>query len=160
MQHYLFFIAPVHLYWKRTHKAMDMNISLELVDNGYGLQAKSGEHTMMLDAAQEIGGSDQGMRPLSLMLISLAGCSSMDILYVLRKGRHQVHSYKAQVHATRREEHPRIFNGITLQIEVATSAPDAVLERAAELARTKYCSAFAILEASGPVELKVVRSEE
>jgi uncharacterized OsmC-like protein len=42
-------------------------------------------------------------------------------------------------------------------ITVDTDAPDTVLERAVKLTREKYCSVYAVLEASSPVTLKLVR---
>ena len=60
--------------------------------------------------------------------------------------------------ASRREEMPRIFDSVELVITVDTDASDAVLERAVELTKTKYCSAFAVLEASVKVGLKLQRA--
>jgi uncharacterized OsmC-like protein len=53
---------------------------------------------------------------------------------------------------------PRIFDSVELVITVDTDASDAVLERAVELTKTKYCSAFAVLEASVKVGLKLQRA--
>jgi putative redox protein len=94
---------------------------------------------------------------MQLMLISRAGCSAIDILHILKKGKHAVHSYEAEVVAERREELPRIFSNVQMVIRVDTDASDSILERAAKLTREKYCSAYAILEGSGPVELILTR---
>ncbi|MEY2963096.1 MAG: hypothetical protein RL754_357 [Bacteroidota bacterium] len=134
-----------------------MEIYLERFDDAFGLKATAGNHELILDSDPKIGGGDQGFRPMHLMLVSLAGCSAMDIIHILRKGKHEIRHYSAHVEASRREELPRIFNGITMVITVDTDASDAVLERAAKLTKEKYCSAFAVLEASGPVELVLKR---
>lgn len=134
-----------------------MKVSLERIDDGFGMKAKAGRHELFLDTAQEAGGNDQGFRPMELMLISLAGCSAIDIIHILKKGRHEIRGYSSEVAASRREEMPRIFDSITLVITVDTDASDRVLERAVELTKEKYCSAFAVLEASGPVELQLKR---
>ena len=134
-----------------------MKITLERFDENFGFKARAGNHEMILDTATEIGGNDQGFRPMELMLISLAGCSAIDIVHILKKGKHAIHSYAAEVEAERRDELPRIFSSIGMVITVDTDAPDTVLERAAALTKEKYCSAFAVLEASAPVTLKLVR---
>ncbi len=134
-----------------------MKITLERFDENFGFKARAGNHEIILDTAAEIGGKDQGFRPMELMLISLAGCSAIDIVHILNKGKHTIHSYSAEVQAERREELPRIFSEVSLVITVDTDAPDAVLERAVKLTKEKYCSAFAVLEASAPVTLKLVR---
>ena len=134
-----------------------MKITLKRFDENFGFKARAGNHEMILDTATEIGGNDQGFRPMELMLISLAGCSAIDIVHILKKGKHAIHSYAAEVEAERRDELPRIFSSIGMVITVDTDAPDTVLERAAALTKEKYCSAFAVLEASAPVTLKLVR---
>tara|TARA_Y100000385_G_C12657687_1_gene452331 strand:+ start:162 stop:575 length:414 start_codon:yes stop_codon:yes gene_type:complete len=134
-----------------------LKITLERFDKNFGFTARAGNHEMILDTATEIGGNDQGFRPMELMLISLAGCSAIDIVHILKKGKHAIHSYTAEVEAERRDELPRIFSSINMIITVDTDAPDTVLERAAALTKEKYCSAFAVLEASSPVTLNLVR---
>lgn len=135
-----------------------MKISLERTDNNFGMKATAGHHEIMLDSSpKEEGGSNKGATPMQLMLIALAGCSTIDIVHILRKGRYEITSYASEVVATRREEMPRIFNEITLVITLETDAPDEVLNRAIVLTKTKYCSAFAVLEASCPVEISVNR---
>ena len=117
-----------------------MKISLERTDNNFGMKAKAGNHEILLDSQEEGGAS-----PMQLMLISLAGCSTIDLIHILRKGRYEITSYASEVIATRREEMPRIFNAITLLITLETDAPDEVLNRAIALTKTKYCSALAVL---------------
>jgi uncharacterized OsmC-like protein len=134
-----------------------MKITLERFDENFGFKARAGNHEMILDTAVEIGGNDQGFRPMELMLVSLAGCSAIDIIHILNKGKHAIRSYTATVEAERRDELPRIFSTIDMIITVDTDAPDTVLERAVKLTKEKYCSVYAVLEASSPVTLKLVR---
>ena len=135
-----------------------MKISLERTDNNFGMKATAGNHEILLDSSQEEeGAGNTGATPMQLMLISLAGCSAIDLIHILRKSRYEITSYASEVIATRREEMPRIFNAITLLITLETDAPDEVLNRAIALTKTKYCSAFAVLEASCPVEISVIR---
>ena len=134
-----------------------MKITLERFDENFGFKARAGNHEMILDTAAEIGGNDQGFRPMELMLISLAGCSAIDIVHILNKGKHAIRSYTATVEAERSDELTRIFSTIDMIITVDTDAPDTVLERAVKLTREKYCSVYAVLEASSPVTLKLVR---
>tara|TARA_Y100000385_G_scaffold291876_1_gene373453 strand:- start:2371 stop:2778 length:408 start_codon:yes stop_codon:yes gene_type:complete len=134
-----------------------VKINLERIDSGYGMLAKAGSHQVYLDNSEEFGGKDIGFRPMQLMLISLAGCSAIDIIYILEKGRYTIRNYSSEVRAARREEMPKIFEKIELIITVDTDASDEVLARALQLTKTKYCSAFAVLEASAAVNLSVVR---
>ena len=135
-----------------------MKITLERFDDAFGFKATAGQHEMTLDTTEDFGGHDQGFRPMQLMLISLAGCSAIDIVHILKKGKHFIRDYRAEVSATRRETLPKIFSKIEMTITVETDASDEVLERAAQLTREKYCSAYAVLEASSPVEFILKRA--
>ena len=135
-----------------------MKITLERFDDAFGFKATAGQHEMILDTSEDFGGHDQGFRPMQLMLISLAGCSAIDIVHISMKGKHSISDYSAEVNATRRAILPKIFSKIEMTITVDTDASDKVLERAARLTREKYCSAYAVLEASGPVELILKRA--
>lgn len=134
-----------------------MKITLDRFDDAFGFKARAGNHELILDSDPKIGGSDQGFRPMHLMLVSLAGCSAMDIVHMLRKGKHDIRSYSATVEAERREALPRIFSKVVMEISLNTDASDKVIDRAVTLTKEKYCSAFAILEASSPVEIRVKR---
>ena len=136
-----------------------MKVKLQRTDKGFGMLAKAGNHELRLDTAEDFGGQDNGFRPMELLLISLAGCSAIDIIHILRQGRHEIHSYDSEVIASRREEMPRIFDRIELLITIETDASDAALDRAVELTKVKYCSVLAVLEASAPVDLKLVRKK-
>ena len=58
-----------------------------------------------LGASEAVGGANDGFRPLELMLVSLAGCTAMDVLSILRKKRQEVTDFKVSVDADRSDEH-------------------------------------------------------
>ena len=135
-----------------------MKINLDRIDSGFGMLAKAGNHQVYLDNSEDFGGQDIGFRPMQLMLISLAGCSAIDIITILEKGRFSILNYSSEVRAVRREEMPKTFEKIDLIITIDTDATDDAMDRAVELTKTKYCSAFAVLEATSSIELTIVRA--
>ena len=60
-----------------------MKIHLDRIDSGFAMLAKAGNHQVYLDNSEDFGGQDIGFRPMQLMLISLAGCSAIDIITIL-----------------------------------------------------------------------------
>jgi putative redox protein len=99
----------------------------------------SGHHVMM-DALPAVGGEDQGSRPKELMLASLAGCSGMDVVSILKKMRVEITGLNIRVEADVTEEHPKHyekmhviyeFTGQNLQMEQ--------LKKAVELSQDRYC---------------------
>ncbi len=99
----------------------------------------SGHHVLM-DAVPAVGGEDKGSRPKELMLASLAGCSGMDVVSILKKMRVEFTGLDIRVEAGMTEEHPKhydkmhviyTFTGNDLQMEQ--------LKKAVELSQERYC---------------------
>jgi putative redox protein len=113
-----------------------------------------------LGTSPESGGDDDGMRPMELLLVGLAGCTAMDVISILAKKRQDVKSFEVKVNASRADEHPRIFKDIQLEFIVKGHAIDpAAVERAVELSATKYCSAQAVIARSANITHKITVEE-
>lgn len=118
-------------------------------------------HTLTLDAAPEVGGANKGFRPMELMALSLAGCTAMDVISILRKKRQEVTGFEVQVHAERAKEHPHVFTDIQVTYVVRGRNIDpAAVERAIQLSEEKYCPAQAMLRKAAPIALKYEIVEE
>lgn len=106
----------------------------------------SNEHSIPLDASPRVGGHEMGVRPMELMLTSLAGCTAMDVLSILRKKRQEITGFEVQVEGTRQDEHPKVYTEIWVRFSITGVDVDPVaVERAIELSRDKYCAAAATL---------------
>ncbi|MCS6827675.1 MAG: OsmC family protein [Caldilinea sp.] len=118
-------------------------------------------HTLTLDAAPEVGGANKGFRPMELMALSLAGCTAMDVISILRKKRQEVTGFEVQVHAERAKEHPHVFTDIEVTYVVRGRNIDpAAVERAIQLSEEKYCPAQAMLRKAASIVLKYEIIEE
>lgn len=106
-------------------------------------------HKITVDTEKEFGGSDQGFRPLELMLVSLAGCMGMDIVSILKKKGGKIDNFVIEASGTRAEEHPHKYTKMTLKFKCEGVYKREDLLRSFELSRDKYCSAVATLS-SGP----------
>ncbi len=114
-----------------------------------------------LGADQDLGGDNDGFRPLELMAISLAGCTAMDVISILKKKRQDVTDFEVRIDSDRAEQHPRVFTHATIEYLVTGHDVDekAVL-RAIELSAERYCSAQAMLTQVFPMELRYQIFEE
>jgi putative redox protein len=109
-----------------------------------------------LGTSKDGGGADDGLRPMELLAIGLAGCTAMDVISILEKKKQVVTDFEVLVHAERAEEHPRIFT--LMQIEYIVTGPQidpAAVARAVELSETKYCSVLAMLNKAAKIEHKI-----
>jgi putative redox protein len=102
----------------------------------------------------EVGGANDGFRPLELMAVSLAGCTAMDVISILTKKKQQVTAFKVKVHAEQAQEFPKVFTQAVITYLVTGHAVDEVaVLRAIELSATKYCPVQAMLGRVVPMEL-------
>ena len=101
-----------------------------------------------------VGGSDDGFRPMELMAISLAGCTAMDVISILRKKQQAVTAFDVQVQADQQTDHPHVFTKARILYKVSgRHVEEAAVVRALELSATKYCPAQAMLSKVFPIEL-------
>ena len=106
-------------------------------------------HWVVVDNSIEDGGSASATSPKELLLISLAACTSSDVLPILKKKRSPVQAFELHAKANEREEFPRIFTDIHLEyIFYGDGIKEKDVEHAIELSRTKYCSVSAMLSAA------------
>jgi putative redox protein len=109
-------------------------------------------HWVILDTKTEVGGHNGGTTPKELVLIGLAGCTSMDVIPILKKKRSPIVSYECNIKAVEREEHPKIFTEIHIEyIFYGDGIKAEDVERAIELSTTKYCSVSAMLSATAKI---------
>jgi putative redox protein len=102
--------------------------------------------SLTMDSAPEHGGQNRGFRPMELMLVSLAGCTAMDVISILKKKRQDVTALEVRVKARRANQHPRVYTEIEVDYLITGRGVDAAaVERAIELSETKYCPAQATL---------------
>lgn len=114
----------------------------------------SGEFEVPLGASEDVGGDDDGFRPMQLIAIGLAGCTAMDVISVLTKKRQKVDSFKVRVTAKQESEHPRIFTQFKIEyLLTGENIDETTVQRAIELSETKYCPAQAMFHQIVPIEL-------
>lgn len=111
--------------------------------------------TVPLGAKAGVGGADDGFRPIELMAVSLAGCTAMDVISILRKKRQDVTGFDVRVQAERADEHPRVLTSAVILYEVrGRGIKEAAVRRAIELSALGYCPAQAMLSQVMPMRLE------
>ena len=100
-------------------------------------RATSGSNSLLID-----GDSLAGPSPVQLMVFALASCMSIDLVDILRRGRHSVTACRSSIHAERASEAPRRVLSVTLHFVVEGHVPARAIERAISLSRNKYCSVW------------------
>lgn len=116
-------------------------------------KAESG-FTVPLGSTPDVGGDNDGFRPMELMALSLAGCTAMDVISILSKKRQAVSDFRVAVKTERADEHPKAFTHATIEYHVSgQGVQEDALVRAIELSATRYCPAQAMLKQVFPIDL-------
>ncbi len=104
-------------------------------------------HRFMLDAKPKVGGEDKGPRPMEVLLISLAGCTGMDVASILAKKRVNLQSMTVKVNAEQAPQHPKYFTKIDVEFNFeGKDIKEEDVKRAIELSKDKYCSVSVMLK--------------
>jgi putative redox protein len=112
-------------------------------------EAGSG-HVVVMDGPPDHGGRNLGVRPMETLLIGLGGCTSFDVMSILRKSRQAVESCEAFLDAERADEDPKVFTKIRIRFVIkGRGLKEAQVKRAVELSAEKYCSASIMLGRAG-----------
>jgi putative redox protein len=85
------------------------------------------------------------MRPMELLLSSVASCSAMDVLHILRKQKEPLEHLTVDIVGVRPEAPISPFTRMKLVFVARGNVNPQKLERAVSLAVEKYCSARATL---------------
>jgi putative redox protein len=103
-------------------------------------------HSLIMDGPEESGGHGTGMRPMELLLLGLGGCTSFDVVEMLKKSRQNIDDCVVEISAERSETVPKVFTHIHIHfIITGDNVKDSQVKRAITLSAEKYCSASLML---------------
>jgi putative redox protein len=103
-------------------------------------------HAVLMDGAPAAGGRNLGPRPMEMLLLGAGGCTSFDVISILKKSRQAVADCYVELNAERAEEDPKVFTKIHMHFVVTgKDIKPEVVERAIKLSAEKYCSASIML---------------
>lgn len=91
-------------------------------------------------------GAPRAASPMELLLMSLAGCTAMDVVWILQKKRVTLDDFWVDIEAEKTEEHPKVYSSIHLKfVFEGKGLKPKDLEQAVSLSAEKYCSVGAMV---------------
>ncbi len=97
-------------------------------------------------------GGEPGVSPMELLLLSLAGCSGMDVVSILTKKRQPPHDFQVRVRGKRAPRHPKLYTEIEVEYLIwGEGIEPKSVEQAIMLSKEIYCSVSAMLAASAKI---------
>ncbi len=128
-------------------------IELSRASDTFHLEAvnESG-NTIHMDASPDIGGTNKGMRPMQLLLAAMGGCSSVDVINILRKQKQELKDIKITVTGEREKEAvPALYTEVHAHFKLYGDLDKDKVQKAVSLSVEKYCSVAKTLEATAKV---------
>lgn len=115
--------------------------------DGMSFIAETGSgHLLGMDGAPEGGGRNLAPRPMELVLAGTAGCTTYDVILILKRSRQDVRDCDVKISAERADTDPKVFTKIQMHFIVSgKDLKPEVVERAIKLSAEKYCSASIML---------------
>jgi len=139
-----------------------MQVKVKWIDGVSFVGESESGHAVVLDGAPENGGRNIGMRPMEMLLIGMGGCTSFDVVAILKKARQPIVHCVAEIEATRADTVPKVFTKIHVHFVLTGTGLNPVqVERAVKLSAEKYCSASIMLSQACPIshDFKIVEPE-
>ena len=137
-----------------------MKISLKRINENYLFETvnERGNIVLLDNKSDE---EPKGASPMDLLLRAIAGCSSIDIVMILRKQNHELDDLQVEVDGYREDGAiPNVFKKIHLDFILKGDVPAAKVERAVKLSMDKYCSVSKMLEKAAEISYSVSLNSE
>lgn len=127
-----------------------MKATVKWTDGAMFVGESGSGHAVVMDGAPDLGGRNLGPRPMEMLLIGTGGCSTYDVMSMLKKARQQVVDCRVEIEAERADAVPAVFTRIHMHFVVTgVDLKESRVQRAVELSAEKYCSASIMLGAAG-----------
>ncbi len=129
-----------------------MKARVKWLDNMSFVGESGSGHSIVMDGPPEAGGRDLGIRPMEMLLLGVGGCSSFDVVSILKKSRQAISDCEVAITAERADSEPKVFTKIHLHFLVTgTDLSKKRVETAVSLSAEKYCSASIMLAETADV---------
>lgn len=107
---------------------------------------------LIMDGSSDVGGVNGGLRPMQLLLAGIGGCSTIDVIEILKKQKQPLEDIKVDVEGGRDDnEVPSLFKFIHLHFILKGNLETDKVERAINLSMEKYCSVAKTLEKTATI---------
>ncbi|MGB1452394.1 MAG: OsmC family protein [Crocinitomicaceae bacterium] len=134
-----------------------MNMQIKRIDEPYVFEfSDSNGNSMIMDSSADLEGQNRGMTPMQVLLGSLMGCMSIDIILVLKKQKISPKNYKVEAITKKREGVPTPYEKIHFVVSIDEDIDRKRIHRAISLSLEKYCSVRACLKDDIDITFEIV----
>jgi putative redox protein len=130
-----------------------MKVELTRKNQAFHLQAENDTGNIIeMDGSPAIGGENKGFRPMQLLLAALGGCSTIDIVNILKKQRQDLQDIKISVEGEREAGvEPSLWHDIHVHYTLKGILDEEKVRKAIDLSMLKLCSVAKTLEKTAKI---------
>jgi putative redox protein len=130
-----------------------IKIEVNRLNDGYHMEAVNEQGNVVhMDASPDIGGTNKGMRPMQMLLAAMGGCSSIDVISILKKQRQELKDIKVTVTGEREKDAvPSLYTDVHAHFRLYGDLDPDKAEKAIALSVEKYCSVAKTLEKNAKI---------
>lgn len=134
-----------------------IKIELNRLNDAYHFEAINEQgNKVHMDASPDIGGTNQGMRPMQMLLAAMGGCSSIDVVSILKKQKQDLKDIKVTVTGEREKDAiPSLYTEVHAHFRLFGNLDKDKANKAVSLSIEKYCSVAKTLEAKAKITYSV-----
>jgi uncharacterized OsmC-like protein len=128
-------------------------VTLHRVNDAYHFEARNATNAVLhMDGTPDIGGQNKGLRPVETLVAALGGCSSIDVILILKKQKQHIDSFDVELEYERAEDkEPKVITHINLKFIIKGKVDKDKLERAIQLSLDKYCTVAKMIEKTAKI---------
>ncbi len=126
---------------------------MDRIDDHMNFEAKNvNGKSIIMDGSPNIGGKSNGVGPMESLLMAVAGCSSIDIVLILKKMKQDLKDIKVSVEGDKiKVEQASEYSHIRVHYDVWGDVKESKLKKAIDLSLGKYCSVSKMLEKTAEI---------
>lgn len=130
-----------------------MKVTLKRLNDAMHFEAENETgNTIHMDGSPAIGGESKGVRPMETLLMAAAGCSTIDIVLILKKMRQNLIDIKVTVDGDKvKKDEYSYFKTIHLHYILEGDLKETKVEKAINMSIEKFCSVSKALEATSEI---------
>ncbi|MDG2396162.1 MAG: OsmC family protein [Flavobacteriaceae bacterium] len=139
-----------------------MKVFLERINDDFVFEVKNQNgHSVILDNISKLNGKVMGVSPMELLLMGVAGCSSIDVVSILKKQKKKISSLKMEVNGIREKgKIPSLFSHINIHVSIEGNISKKKVIQAVSLSFDKYCSVSKTLESTAKISYTIILNGE
>jgi putative redox protein len=134
-----------------------VKIEINRLNDNFHMEAVNEQGAkVQMDASPDVGGENLGMRPMQMLLAAMGGCSSIDVINILKKQKQPLRDIKVTVTGEREKDVvPAVYTEVHAHFKLYGDLDKEKVARAVNLGVEKYCSVAKTLEANAKITYSI-----